>query len=93
MEVSLLQVLHADLAASDSCTELPSFECFRGGSLHELPPRLHGGQPEAELVGEVVAGAAGTIALDERRGAEILETGAGRDQGLTAPFRTSCRVL
>jgi len=45
-------------------------------------------QPEAELVGEVVAGAPSAIALDERRRAEVLEARAGTRQRLTAALRT-----
>lgn len=38
---------------------------------------IDGRQPEAELVGEEVAAAAGAVALDEWRGAEVLQAGAG----------------
>ena len=52
-----------------------------------------GGQPEAVLVGVVVARAAGPVALDERRGAEVLQAAARLHQRLAAPFVTGGRVL
>lgn len=69
------QVLHAHLAAADSGQLLAGFECL-GGWL-ALEGTLDGGEPEAVLVGEVVAGPLGPVALDEGRGAEVLQAGAG----------------
>lgn len=54
---------------------------------------LDGRQPEALLVGEVVASPLGPVALDEGRGAEVLQTGAGGYQRLAATFAARRRVL
>ena len=59
----------------------------------ELLLRVDRRQPEAELVGEVVARAARAVALDERRRAEVLETRAGTRQRLTAALGARRRVL
>ena len=59
----------------------------------EHVPRLDGGQPEGELVGEVVASAPGPVALDEGGRPEVLEAGAGGGERLAPTFRSSCRVL
>lgn len=88
-----LQHFAADLTATDSGALLARLQRLLAGRGHKLPPGIHRGQPEAVLVGEVVARAFGAIALDERSGAEILQAGAGRHQGLTAAFRASRRVL
>lgn len=72
-----LQVLHADLAAADASPELPGFQGLRGRGTDKLLLLLHRGQPEAVLVGKVVAAAPSAVALDEGRGSEILQAGAG----------------
>ena len=59
----------------------------------EHVPVCDGGEPEGELVGEVVAGAAGPVTLDEGRGAEVLQTRARARQGLAPALRTRGRVL
>ena len=47
-----------------------------GDGSGKLLALVHGSQPEGELVGKVMAGAAGTIALDEWSSSEVLETGS-----------------
>lgn len=89
----LLQELAADLAAADFGAFLASLQGLLPRRVHELLPGVHGGEPEAVLVGEVVAGALGTVALDEWRRAEVLKARAGRHQGLTAALGASCCVL
>ena len=59
----------------------------------EHVPRLDGGEPEGELVCEVVAGAPRPVALDEWGGTEILEARARRGERLTPTFRPSGCVL
>jgi hypothetical protein len=44
----------------------------------ELLSFLDCGEPEAELVREEVARAASSVTLDEGRGTEVFQTGAGR---------------
>lgn len=89
----LLQDLAADLAAADSGAFLARLHGLLRRRVDELLAGVHSGEPEAVLVGEVVAGALGPVALDEWRGAEILQAGAGRHQGLTAAFSAGCCVL
>lgn len=89
----LLQDLAADLAAADSGAFLARLHGLLRRRVDELLAGVHSGEPEAVLVGKVVAGALGPVALDEWRGAEILQAGAGRHQGLTAAFSAGCRVL
>ena len=67
-----LHAFHTHLAAADPGVELPGFQRLRYGLLPKLLPLFHRRQPEAVLVGKVVAGAPGTTALDERSGSEIL---------------------
>lgn len=86
------QVLHAHLATADVRADEAGLERVgRGRALEGLLG--DGGQPEAVLVGVVVARAAGPVALDERRGAEVLQAAARRHQRLAAPFVTGGRVL
>ena len=59
----------------------------------KLLPRVDGGEPEAELVGKVVARASGPVALDEGGGPKVLEAGAGRGEGLAAPLGPGGGVL
>jgi len=59
----------------------------------ELLVRVDSGQPEAQLVGEIMARAPRPIALDERRGPEVLQTRAGAGQRLAATFRARRCVL
>lgn len=67
-----LRAFHTHLAAADPGVKLPSFQCFRHRFLPKLLSLLHCCQPETVLVGKVVAGAPGTIALNKRSGAKIL---------------------
>lgn len=89
----LLQDLAADLAAADFGAFLASLQGLLSRRVNKLLAGFHGGEPEAVLVGEVVAGALGPVALDEWRRAEILQAGTGRHQGLTATLSAGCRVL
>lgn len=89
----LLQKLAAHLAAADFRALLATLQGFLIRRVQELLAGLHSGEPEAVLVSKVVAGALGTVALDERCGAEILQAGARRHQGLTAALGASRRVL
>lgn len=52
-----------------------------------------GGEPKAVLVGVVVASATASIALDEGRGTEVLQTAARRHQRLATTFIAGCCVL
>lgn len=53
---------------------------------------IHSGQPEAVRVAVIIAGAL-TVALDERRRAELLQTGTGRGKSLTWALSTCTGVL
>lgn len=69
------QVLHAHLAAADVRPDEPGLERVRRGRV--LKALLgDGGEPEAVLIGKVVAGPTASVALDERCGAEVLQTAA-----------------
>lgn len=89
----LLQNLAADLATADFGAFLARLQGLLRRRVDELLTGVHSGEPEAVLVGKVVAGALGPVALDEGCGAEILQAGAGRHQGLTATFSAGRRVL
>lgn len=86
------QVLHAHLAAADVRADEPRLERVGGGRALEVLLG-DGGEPEAVLVGEVVAGPAASVALDERRGTEVLQAAARRHQRLAAAFVACGRVL
>lgn len=79
------QVLHAHLAAADVRPDEPRLERVGGGRALEVLLG-DGGEPEAVLVGKVVAGPTASIALDERRGTEVLQTAAWRHQRLATAF-------
>lgn len=81
------------MAAADPGVLLAALQRFLRRGLDELPVGVHSGEPEAVLVGEVVAGALPAVALDEGRRAEILQAGAGRHQGLAAALSARRRVL
>ena len=68
------------------------FQCLWDRPGEHLPV-LDGGEPEGELVGEVVARAPGTVALDERGRSEVLEARTGRGKGLAATLGSSRCVL
>lgn len=87
---SLLQVLHADLAAADARQELARFE--RLWCRITVERLKYGGQPEAVLVSKVVTCAFGPVTLDEWCCAEVLQAGARRWQGLTPAF-ISCGCM
>lgn len=93
LHLLLLQDLAADLAAADFGALLASLQGLLVRRIDELLVEIHGGEPEAVLVGKVVAGALGSVALDERRRTEILQAGARRHQGLTATLCAGGRVL
>ncbi|MEQ2202549.1 hypothetical protein XENOCAPTIV_006110 [Xenoophorus captivus] len=59
----------------------------------ELQPGIDRCEPEAVLVGKVVAGALGSVALDEWGCSEVFQAGSGRHQGLTAALSAGCCVL
>lgn len=86
------QVLHAHLAAADVRADEAGLERVRRRRALEALLR-DGGQPEAVLVGVVVAGPARPVALDERRGAEVLQAAARRHERLAAAFIPSRSVL
>ena len=86
------QVLHAHLAADDVCPDEPRLERVGGGRALEALLG-DGGEPKAVLVGEVVAGPPAPIALDERCGAEVLQTAAWRHQRLATTFIARGSVL
>lgn len=88
-----LQVLHAHLAAADASPQLSRFQSLRGRSADKLLLLLHRGQPEAVLVGKVMARSPSSIALDERSSSEILQAGARRDKGLASSFCPRRSVL
>ena len=85
------QVLHADLAAADAREQLAGLERLTSGRAVEV--LLGGREPEAVLIGEVVARALGAVALDERRGAEVLQARARRHQRLATALASRCSVL
>ena len=80
------------MAAADSRAQVGGLQGLRL-RYRELAARVYRRQPEAVLVGEVVAGAARAVALDERVGSEVLETAAGAGQRLAAALRPRRRVL
>lgn len=89
---SRLGVFDADGAATDALELAARLQRLplRAG---ELLGVLDGGEPEAELVGEVVARAALAVALDERRRAEVLQARAGALQRLPAALPARASVL
>jgi len=50
-------------------------------------------EPEAVLIGKVMTGSTGPIALDERSSPEIFQAAPRRDQRLSSAFITSRSVL
>ena len=84
-------ISHADLAATDLLSKIAGFECLRQ-RLAELMTPIDRRQPEAERRRVVIARAA-TVALDERRRAERLETRSRRVQRLSRAVRSSASVL
>ena len=80
------------MTSGHSGPELPGLQCLGDWSGEHLPV-LDGGEPEGELVSEVVACAARPVTLYEGRGAEVLQTRARAGQGLAPALRTRRRVL
>lgn len=89
----LLQDLAADLAAADFRAFLASLQGLLHWWVDKLLVGVHGGEPKAVFIGEVVAGPLGAVALNEGRWAEVLQAGTGRHQGLTATLSAGCCVL
>lgn len=84
-------VLDAYSTATNTVAKLASLERFADRPF-ELEVLLDCGQPEAELIGEVVARSTRTVALNERCGPEILEAGSGTGQRLTTSLGAGGRV-
>jgi len=89
--IGFLSTANTYLAPRYSCPQTSSFEGL-GGGVGELVSLLDSSEPEGVFVGEIVARATGTIALDERRGAEVLQAGTRRRQRLSAALRTGRSV-
>ena len=82
----------AHLAPGDPAAKVARLQGLADRAVEHVPG-LDGGEPEGELVGEVVARAPGPVALDERGGSEVLEARTGRGKGLAATFGSSRCVL
>ena len=91
--LTTLRLLDTDLTPTDPGTEISGLECLRDGLFELVPPSVHGGQPEGELVGEVVTSTTPTGTFDEGRGPEVLQAGARTGQGLSSALGTRSRVL
>lgn len=83
--------LDAHLTSGHSCSETSRLQRLALWH-HPLLVVFDSGQPEAELVGKVVARTASAVAFDERRGSEIFEAGTGRAQRLTTALGSRRRV-
>jgi len=86
-----LSTADTNLAPRYSRSQTAGFEGL-GSWVRELVSFFDGGEPERVLVGEVVTRAAGAVALDERRRAEVLQARPGRRQRLTSALRSGRRV-
>lgn len=84
--------LDADLAPAHPRPEVSGLESLRHG-LAEHGAAIDGGEPEGELVGKVVAGAAAAAALYERRRAEVFQAGTGTRQKLPPALCSGGSVL
>ena len=82
----------ANLAPGDPASQVARLQRLTDRPVEHVPG-LDGGEPEGELVGEVVAGATCPVALDEGGRAEILEARAGRGKRLAPTFCSSGCVL
>ena len=87
-----MYIFHTHIAAADARPKISRLQRLRARDA-ELVARVDRRQPEAELVGKVVARATCAVALNERRRAEVLEARAGTRQRLAAALRSSARVL
>lgn len=99
-------VLYADLASRDARSQraclqrlwlrdLEQFHVLKKDYSRrylELLIIVDGSQPEAELVGKIVARASGAVALDEGSGAEVFQAGTGGGQGLATAFSSGSGV-
>ena len=64
--------LSTNLTPTYSLSDTSRFECLRDRA-RKLRVLIDGGQPEAELVGKIMAGSPGSVALNERSGPEITQ--------------------
>jgi len=78
----------ANLASGDPASQVARLQGLADRAVEHVPG-LDGGEPEGELVGEVVAGAPRPVALDEGGRTEVLEAGAGRGKRLAPTFCSS----
>ena len=62
----------AHLAPGDPAAKVARLQGLADRAVEHVPG-LDGGEPEGELVGEVVARASRSVALDEGRSAEVLQ--------------------
>lgn len=85
-------VFGANLTAADARTEIARLECLALWPV-ELRALFNGGQPEAELVDEVVASSAGSVTLDEWSGTEVFQARSRAGERLAASLGPSTRVL
>jgi len=75
---------HADVAPTDLASQTSSLKSLLA-RLRELLVEADGCHPVAEGCGVVVAGAV-AVTFDERRGSELLDTGAGGHEALAASY-------
>lgn len=80
------------MTPAHSVPEVARLECLRVGP-GELLAGVDGGEPEAELVGKVVAGASAAVALDEGAGSEVLQAGPGAGERLATTLGARAGVL
>ena len=83
---------HANLASGDPAAQVARLQSLADRSVEHVPG-LDGGQPERELVGKVVAGSPGPVALDEGGRPEVLEARARRRKRLATALCSSSCVL
>ena len=83
---------HANLASGDPAAQVARLQSLADGPVEHVPG-LDGCQPERELVGKVVAGSPGPVALDEGGRPEVLEARARRRKRLATALCSSCCVL
>lgn len=88
----LSHALDAHAASTDSSPQRARLECLWPWD-GELGVLFDGGQPEAVLVGEVVARAIRAVTFYEWGGAEIFQTTSGAGQRLTTPSWSCSGVL
>lgn len=86
----MLRLLHANLTTTNPRPQVSSFQCLRLRFAEHFW-HLYSCQPEAVGIGIVITGAP-AMAFDERRWAELFQTGARRCQGLPRALCSSTRV-